>query len=110
MAQPRTRMTRDNTAVLLIDYQVGLLTGVRDIGVAELKHNVVGLAKAVRVLQVTLRAGAPVAVPRPYPLPTNAYAEAGQKFSSRDSAGPPISTVRRFPEADRPGSVLPSAL
>jgi nicotinamidase-related amidase len=43
-------MTRNNTAVLLIDHQVGLLTGVRDIGVAELKHNVVGLAKAAQVL------------------------------------------------------------
>ena len=36
--------------VLLIDHQVGLFTGVRDIGVAELKHNVVGLAKAAQVL------------------------------------------------------------
>jgi len=43
-------MTRDNTAVLLIDHQVGLFTGVRDIAVAELKHNVVGLAKAAQVL------------------------------------------------------------
>src|SRR5258705_4204774 len=43
-------MTRDNTAILLIDHQVGLFTGVRDIGVAELKHNVVGLAKAAQVL------------------------------------------------------------
>ena len=49
-AKPRSRMTRDNTAVLLIDHQVGLFTGVRDIGVAELKHNVVGLAKAAQVL------------------------------------------------------------
>jgi nicotinamidase-related amidase len=49
-AKSRTRMTRDNTAVLLIDHQVGLFTGVRDIDVAELKHNVVGLAKAAQVL------------------------------------------------------------
>ncbi len=48
--QTRTRMTRDNTAVLLIDHQVGLFTGVRDIGVGELKHNVVGLAKAAKAL------------------------------------------------------------
>jgi nicotinamidase-related amidase len=46
----RTRMTRDNTAVLLIDHQVGLFTGVRDLDIAELKHNVVGLAKAARAL------------------------------------------------------------
>ena len=39
----RVRFTRDNTAVLLIDHQVGLFTGVRDIDVNELKHNVVGL-------------------------------------------------------------------
>ncbi len=50
MANKRTRMTRTNTAVLLIDHQVGLLTGVRDMTVAELKHNVVGLAKAAKVL------------------------------------------------------------
>jgi hypothetical protein len=29
-AKSRTRMTRDNTAVLLIDHQVGLFTGIRD--------------------------------------------------------------------------------
>jgi nicotinamidase-related amidase len=48
----RRRITRDNTAVLMIDHQVGLFTGVRDIGVAELKHNVVGLAKAAQILGV----------------------------------------------------------
>lgn len=46
----RVRFTRDNTAVLLIDHQVGLFTGVRDLGVAELKHNVVGLARAAQLL------------------------------------------------------------
>jgi nicotinamidase-related amidase len=45
-----TRFTRHNTAVLLIDHQVGLFTGVHDIDVNELKHNVVGLARAARVL------------------------------------------------------------
>ncbi|KXU84736.1 addiction module antidote protein [Caballeronia megalochromosomata] len=50
MTKTRSRMTRDNTAVLLIDHQVGLFTGVRDIGVGELKHNVVGLAKAAKTL------------------------------------------------------------
>jgi nicotinamidase-related amidase len=44
------RLTPDNAALLLIDHQVGLFTGVRDIPVAELKHNVVALAKAVKVL------------------------------------------------------------
>jgi nicotinamidase-related amidase len=46
------RLTPDNAALLLVDHQVGLFTGVRDIPVAELTHNVVGLAKAARVLGV----------------------------------------------------------
>jgi nicotinamidase-related amidase len=46
------RLTPDNAALLLIDHQVGLFTGVRDIPVAELKHNVVALAKAAQVLGV----------------------------------------------------------
>ena len=46
--QQRTRRTRENTAVLLIDHQVGLFTGVRDLTVSDLKHNVVGLAKAAK--------------------------------------------------------------
>src|ERR1700742_3014046 len=46
----RVRFTRDNTAVLLIDHQVGLFTGVRDIDVNELKHNVVALARAAQIL------------------------------------------------------------
>lgn len=48
------RLTPDNAAVLLIDHQVGLFTGVRDIPVGELKHNVVALAKAARVLGVPI--------------------------------------------------------
>ena len=48
------RLTPDNAALLLIDHQVGLLTGVRDIPVAELKHNVVALARAVKVLGVPI--------------------------------------------------------
>src|ERR1700722_3199405 len=48
------RLTTDNAALLLIDHQVGLFTGVRDIPVAELRHNVVALAKAGRVLGVPI--------------------------------------------------------
>ena len=44
------RLTQDNAAVLLVDHQIGLFTGVRDIDVAQLKHKVVGLAKAAKVL------------------------------------------------------------
>src|SRR5580692_9290312 len=46
------RLTPANAALLLIDHQVGLFTGVRDIPVGELKHNVVALAKAAKVLGV----------------------------------------------------------
>src|SRR4051795_793490 len=44
------RLTPENAALLLIDHQVGLFTGVRDIDVNELKHNVVGLARAAQIL------------------------------------------------------------
>src|SRR5207249_11419321 len=52
------RLTPDNAALLLIDHQVGLFTGVRDIPVAELKHNVVALAKALKDLSVPIIATA----------------------------------------------------
>src|ERR1700745_2173999 len=48
------RLTPENAALLLVDHQVGLFTGVRDIPVAELKHNVVALAKAVKILGVPI--------------------------------------------------------
>src|ERR1043165_36399 len=48
------RLASNNAALLLIDHQVGLFTGVRDIPVAELKHNVVALAKAAQVLGVPI--------------------------------------------------------
>src|SRR5260370_25059183 len=48
------RLTPDNAALILIDHQVGLFTGVRDIPVGELKHNVVALAKAAKVLGVPI--------------------------------------------------------
>ena len=43
------RLTRENAAVMIIDHQVGLYTGVRDITLQDLKHNVVGLVKAAGV-------------------------------------------------------------
>jgi len=48
------RLRPENAVLLLIDHQVGLFTGVRDIPVAELKHNVVALAKAIKVLAVPI--------------------------------------------------------
>src|SRR5580704_14614014 len=47
-----TKITRKNTAVVLIDHQVGLLTGVRDMTTQDLEHNVVHLAKAAKVLSI----------------------------------------------------------
>jgi nicotinamidase-related amidase len=44
------RITRDNAALCLIDHQLGLVTAVRDITVAELKNNVVALARAAQIL------------------------------------------------------------
>ena len=49
---PYVPLTSDNAALVLVDHQLGLLTGVRDIPLAELKNNVVSLAKAMRVLKV----------------------------------------------------------
>ncbi|HCG0809228.1 TPA: isochorismatase family protein [Pseudomonas aeruginosa] len=51
-AMPLTPLSRDNTVLLLVDHQIGLFTGVRDIPVAELTHNVVGLAKAAKTLGI----------------------------------------------------------
>ena len=43
-------LTTDNAALILVDHQVGLMTGIRDYSIAELKHNVVGLATAASAL------------------------------------------------------------
>lgn len=47
-------LTRDNAAVVLIDNQVGLMTGIRDYSIAELKHNIVGLARAATALDLPI--------------------------------------------------------
>jgi nicotinamidase-related amidase len=41
-------LTADTAALVLVDHQVGLMTGVRDVLISELKHNVVALAKAAK--------------------------------------------------------------
>jgi len=46
------RLTSDNAAVVLVDHQVGLYSGIRDIGLLELKHNVRALVAAARALSV----------------------------------------------------------
>ncbi len=47
-------LTSENAALVLVDHQVGLMTGVRDISTGELKHNVVGLAKAAKLLKLPI--------------------------------------------------------
>lgn len=51
-AQRLNMLSRQNTVLLLVDQQIGLYTGVRDIPVADLKHNVVALAKTARALGI----------------------------------------------------------
>jgi nicotinamidase-related amidase len=52
--RPYEPLTSENAALVLVDHQVGLMTGVRDMSLAELKHNVVGLAKAAKVLKLPI--------------------------------------------------------
>ena len=47
-------LTSENAALVLIDHQVGLMTGVRDYSTGELKHNVVSLAKAAKALNLPI--------------------------------------------------------
>jgi nicotinamidase-related amidase len=56
MSLQRPRMTRDNTAVLLIDYQVGLLTGVGDVSVRVLRRNTIALVKSAQTLHLPILA------------------------------------------------------
>jgi nicotinamidase-related amidase len=46
------RLTRNNAVLLLVDHQVGLYTGIRDIDILQLKHNIVGLTRAMLALKV----------------------------------------------------------
>ena len=47
-------LTSQNAALVLVDHQVGLMTGVRDYSTGELKHNVVSLAKAAKALKLPI--------------------------------------------------------
>jgi hypothetical protein len=51
-AQDSERTTRNNAVLLLVDHQVGLYTGIRDIDLVQVKHNVVGLTGAMLALKV----------------------------------------------------------
>jgi nicotinamidase-related amidase len=52
--RPYEPLTSENAALVLIDHQVGLMSGVRDYSIAELKHNVVALAKAAKLLKLPI--------------------------------------------------------
>src|SRR6202048_3751949 len=47
-------LTSENAALVLVDHQIGLMTGVRDYSTGELKHNVVALAKAAKALKLPI--------------------------------------------------------
>jgi nicotinamidase-related amidase len=50
--RPYEPLTSENAALILVDHQIGLMTGVRDYSTGELKHNVVALAKAAKALNL----------------------------------------------------------
>jgi nicotinamidase-related amidase len=52
--QPYEPLASENAALILVDHQVGLMTGVRDYSTGELKHNVVALAKAAKALKLPI--------------------------------------------------------
>src|SRR6266567_2689479 len=52
--RPYDPLTSENAVLILVDHQIGLMTGVRDYSTGELKHNVVALAKAARALKLPI--------------------------------------------------------
>jgi nicotinamidase-related amidase len=52
--RPYDPLTSQNAALVLVDHQIGLITGVRDYSTGELKHNVVALAKAAKALKLPI--------------------------------------------------------
>src|SRR6266513_2466955 len=52
--RPYESLTSENAAVILVDHQVGLMTGVRDYSTGELKHNMVSLAKTAKALKLPI--------------------------------------------------------
>lgn len=47
-------ITPDNAALVIVDHQIGLYTGVRDISILELKHNIIGLVKASKMFRIPI--------------------------------------------------------
>jgi nicotinamidase-related amidase len=52
--RPYEPLSSENAALILVDHQIGLMTGVRDYPIALLKHNVVALAKAANALRLPI--------------------------------------------------------
>jgi nicotinamidase-related amidase len=52
--RPYEPLTSENAALVLVDHQVGLMSGVRDYSIAELKHNVIALARAAKALKLPI--------------------------------------------------------
>ena len=52
--RPYEPLTSENAALVLVDHQVGLMTGVRAYSIAELTYNVVALAKAAKALKLPI--------------------------------------------------------
>src|SRR3989454_5448494 len=52
--RPYEPLTSENAVLILVDHQVGLMTGVRDYSTGELKHNVVALARAAKALKLPI--------------------------------------------------------
>src|SRR5260370_10370638 len=52
--RPYEPLTSQNAALVLLDHQVGLMTGVRDYSTGELKHNVDALARAPKALKLPI--------------------------------------------------------
>src|ERR1700720_62956 len=52
--RPYEPLTSENAALVLVDHQVGLMTGVRDYSTGELKPNVVALARAAQALKLPI--------------------------------------------------------
>ncbi len=52
--RPYDPLTSKNAALVLVDHQIGLMSGVRDYSIGMLKHNVVALAKAAKALKLPI--------------------------------------------------------
>lgn len=47
-------ISTENSALVLVDHQIGLYTGVRDIPIEELKHNIIGLVRAIKIFRIPI--------------------------------------------------------